>query len=197
MNFLSEEAPFDVLKSVGSSSSLFLLNSILLFCTSAAVSWWRFVLCGKRLAKADAWRAAALFVVCWCVGAADCCWFELAIDWRRSEMFLMLLSSLGFLKNLLKVNFSFDFNWLIWLILLVTVSLALNFSQDVHSVVISQCTRHFVVIHRQMVLLNAPELCEASWVHDFKDAGVAALPGNIVAISLLVVVQKLLKEVPK
>lgn len=48
-----------------------------------------------------------------------------------------------------------------------------------------------------MVLLDAPELGEACWVNDFEDTGVAALPGNVVAVALLVVVQELLEEVPK
>lgn len=113
-------------------------------------------------------------------------------------MFLMLLSSLGFLKNLSKEKFmSFEFNWMFRSVLLVTVPLALNFSQYVYAVVVPQSTRHLIVVHRQVVLLNAPELGEASWVDNFEDTGVAALPCDIVAVALLVVVQKLLKEVPE
>lgn len=45
--------------------------------------------------------------------------------------------------------------------LLVAVSLALHFPQDVDAVVIAEGPRHLVVVHGQVILLDAPQLGKA------------------------------------
>lgn len=69
------------------------------------------------------------------------------------------------------------------------MSLALNLPQDVHAVIISQSTRHLVVVHRQVVLLDAPKFRQTRWVDDLEDSCVTALPCDIIAVALLVIVQ--------
>lgn len=75
--------------------------------------------------------------------------------------------------------------------------LALHLAQNVDAIVVAQCARHLVVVHRQMVLLDAPQLRQAGGVDDLEDARVAALPRNEVGVALLAIVQQLLQEVPQ
>lgn len=81
--------------------------------------------------------------------------------------------------------------------LLVTMSLALDLSENVDSIIVTERSAHFVVIHREMVLLNAPESGETRRIHNFEDTGFSALPCNIVRVSLRRVVEQLLQKVPK
>ena len=113
-------------------------------------------------------------------------------------MFLMLLSSLGLRKKPVtncksQKSHSEDFK----IDLLVTVSLPLDFPEDVDSVVIPQGTRHLVIVHREVVLLDPPELGQAGRVHDLEDSGVLVLPGDVVGVTLLRIVEQLLEKVPK
>jgi hypothetical protein len=64
------------------------------------------------------------------------------------------------------------------------VPLPLHFPQNVDSVVISERPRHLVVVHGQVVLLDAPQLGQARGVHDLEDAGLLVLPGNVVGVPL-------------
>jgi cellobiose-specific phosphotransferase system component IIC len=48
-----------------------------------------------------------------------------------------------------------------------------------------------------VVLLNAPKLRQARWINDLKDASIAALPRNVIAVALLMIVEKLLQEIPQ
>ena len=75
--------------------------------------------------------------------------------------------------------------------------LALDLPQDVDSVVVSERARHLVVVHRQVVLLNAPKLGQAGRVHDLEHPGLLVLPGDVAGVALARIVQQLLKEVPE
>lgn len=77
------------------------------------------------------------------------------------------------------------------------MSLALHLSQDIHAVVVAQSARHLVVVHGQMVLLDAPELGQAGGIDDLEDTRVAAFPGYQIAVLLVAIVQQLLQEVPQ
>ena len=81
--------------------------------------------------------------------------------------------------------------------LLVTVALALHFSEDVDAVVVTKGSRHFVVVHRRMVFLNAPKASQSGRIGDFEDARFAILPGDVVRITLARIVEQLLQEVPE
>lgn len=74
---------------------------------------------------------------------------------------------------------------------------ALHLPQDVDTVVVPQCPGHFVVVHREVVLLFAPQFGQSSRVDDLEDAGVTALPRNVAAVALGRIVQQLLQEVPQ
>ena len=77
------------------------------------------------------------------------------------------------------------------------MTLSLDLPQNVDSVVISQCSGHFVVVHGQVVLLNAPQFGQAGRIDNLKHPRVLVLPGNVGLISLLSIIQKLLQEVPE
>lgn len=83
------------------------------------------------------------------------------------------------------------------LYLLVAVPFALNLPEYIDTVVVPKCSAHLVVIHRQMVLLYAPESGETGRIDDLEYTGLPALPRNVVSISLRGVVQQLLQEVPE
>lgn len=81
--------------------------------------------------------------------------------------------------------------------LLVTVTLSLDLSEYVDAVVVAQSTAHLVVVHRQMILLDAPEPRQARGVDDFEDTRFPALPRYVVCVPLRRVVEQLLQEVPE
>lgn len=82
------------------------------------------------------------------------------------------------------------------LYLLVAMSFSLNFSEDVHPVVVAQGAGHLVVVHGEVILLDAPELGQTSGIHYLEHAGVVALPRDVVGVTLAGVVKQLLEEVP-
>ena len=75
--------------------------------------------------------------------------------------------------------------------------LSLDLPQNVDSVIISESSAHLVIIHAQMILLNAPEPGQAGRVDDLEDAGLLVLPLDIRGVPLTWVVQQLLQEVPE
>lgn len=48
------------------------------------------------------------------------------------------------------------------------MSLALDLAQNVHPVVVSEGPRHLVVIHRQVILLDAPQFGQTWRVDNFE-----------------------------
>ena len=76
--------------------------------------------------------------------------------------------------------------------LLVAMTFTLNFSQNVDSIIISESSTHLVVVHAQMVLLNAPEPGKSGRVDDLEHAGLLVLPLDVGGVPLAGVVQKLL-----
>ena len=80
---------------------------------------------------------------------------------------------------------------------LVAVALSLHLPQDVDSVVISQCSTHLIIVHAQMIFLNAPEPGQPGRVNDFEDSRLLVLPLYVGGVSLPGVVQQLLQEVPE
>jgi hypothetical protein len=48
-----------------------------------------------------------------------------------------------------------------------------------------------------MILLDSPKLRQTSWIHNFEDASVTTLPRDVIAVPLLVIVEKLLQEIPQ
>ena len=72
------------------------------------------------------------------------------------------------------------------------MTFALNFSQNVDSIIISESSTHLVVVHAQMVLLNAPEPGKSGRIDDLEHTGLLVLPLDVGGVPLAGVVQKLL-----
>ena len=81
--------------------------------------------------------------------------------------------------------------------LLVAVSLSLDLPQDVDSVVVAECPAHLVIVHAQMIFLNAPEPGQAGWINNLEDSGLLVLPLDVWGVSLAGIVQQLLQKVPE
>jgi len=62
---------------------------------------------------------------------------------------------------------------------LVAVSFTLYLPQDINTVVVSEGAGHLVIVHAEVVLLDAPEPRQSWWVHDLEHACLSVLPGNI------------------
>ena len=75
--------------------------------------------------------------------------------------------------------------------------LSLDLPQNVDSVVISESATHLVVVHAQMVLLNAPESGQAGRVDNLEHPGLLVLPLDVGGVALARVIQQLLQEVPE
>jgi len=72
------------------------------------------------------------------------------------------------------------------------MSFSLHFAQNVDSVVISKSSGHLVVIHRKMVLLNAPKFSQSGGINDLEDARLLVLPRDVAGVPLTTVVEQLL-----
>ena len=81
--------------------------------------------------------------------------------------------------------------------LLVAVAFALDLAEDVDAVVVAQGARHLVVVHRRVVLLDAPETGQTGRIGDLEDARFAVLPGDVVRVALAGIVEQLLQKVPQ
>lgn len=77
------------------------------------------------------------------------------------------------------------------------MTLSLNFAQYVDAIVVTQRARHLVIVHAEMVLLNAPQARQSRRVHDLEHAGVAVFPSNVAGVPLLRIIQQLLEKVPE
>ena len=77
------------------------------------------------------------------------------------------------------------------------MSLSLHLPQNVDSVVISESATHLVIIHAQVVFLNAPEPGQARRVDNLEDSGLLVLPLDVGGVPLPRVVKQLLQEVPQ
>ena len=69
--------------------------------------------------------------------------------------------------------------------LLVAMPLSLDFSENVDSVVVSECPGHLVVVHAEVVLLDSPQLGQTGRVDNFEDPGVLVFPGYVGSVTLL------------
>lgn len=109
----------------------------------------------------------------------------------------MFFNSVGLRRNL-KVNETLTFekskfsNYV-----LVTVAFSLHLPQDIDPIIVPQRPRHLVVVHRQVVLLDAPQFREPGRVDDLKNARLPVLPRDIIRVPLRRVVQELLQEIPQ
>ena len=81
--------------------------------------------------------------------------------------------------------------------LLVTMSFSLDFSKNIHSVVVSQGSTHLVIVHAKMVFLNAPQSSQTSWINNFKHPSLLIFPLDVGCVSLTRVVEKLLEKIPE
>ena len=81
--------------------------------------------------------------------------------------------------------------------LLVAMTFTLNFSENIDSIIISQSSAHLVIVHAQMVLLNAPEPGQTSRINNLEHACLIVLPLDVGSVPLSGVVQELLQEVPE
>ena len=84
-----------------------------------------------------------------------------------------------------------------WLHLLVAVALSLDLPEYVDPVVVPQRPRHLVVVHGEVVLLDAPQLGQARRVDDLEHAGVLVLPRDVGGVAPGGVVEQLLQKVPQ
>ena len=77
------------------------------------------------------------------------------------------------------------------------MTFSLNLAKNVDSVIISERAGHLVVVHRQVVLLNAPKLGQTGRVDNLEDSGLLVLPGDVAGVPLALVVEQLLQKVPQ
>ena len=77
------------------------------------------------------------------------------------------------------------------------MALSLHFTQDIDAVIVAQSSRHLVVIHGRVVLLNAPKTGQPGGVGNFENARFSVLPGDVVRIALRRIVEQLLEEIPQ
>lgn len=110
---------------------------------------------------------------------------------------LDVLQLCGVAQESAKSTFIFNVYSRAYQCLLVTVSLSLDFPQDVHSVVVPQSSGHLVVVHREVVLLDSPQFGQSWGINDLENASISVLPRNISGVSLSGVIQQLLQKVPK
>ena len=75
--------------------------------------------------------------------------------------------------------------------------LSLHLPQYIDPIVVSEGPRHLVVVHGEVVLLDAPQLGQTRGVHYLEDPGVLVLPLDVSGVPLVGVVQQLLQEVPQ
>jgi len=80
---------------------------------------------------------------------------------------------------------------------LVAVAFSLDLAEDVDAVVVAQGPGHLVVVHRRMILLDAPEPGQSRRIRDLEHARFAVLPGDVVRVALTGVVEQLLQKVPQ
>jgi hypothetical protein len=64
------------------------------------------------------------------------------------------------------------------------VPLSLDFAKDIDSVVISESARHLVVVHGEVVFLNAPEFGQSGRVNDLEHTRLLVLPGDVAGVAL-------------
>ena len=81
--------------------------------------------------------------------------------------------------------------------LLVAVPLSLDLSEYVDPVVVSEGPGHLVVVHGEVVLLDAPQLGQPRRVHDLEHAGLLVLPRDVGGVATGGVVEQLLQKVPQ
>ena len=81
--------------------------------------------------------------------------------------------------------------------LLVAVPLSLDLSEYVDPVVVPQRPRHLVVVHGEVVLLDAPQLGQPRRVDDLEHPGLLFLPRDVGGVAARGVVEQLLQEVPQ
>jgi len=74
---------------------------------------------------------------------------------------------------------------------------SLNFAKDIDPVVITESSRHLIIVHGKVIFLDAPQFCQSCWVYDLKHSSVMVLPCYIVGVTLGRVIQQLLEEVPQ
>ena len=60
--------------------------------------------------------------------------------------------------------------------LLVAMALSLHLAKNIYTIVIAKGSRHFVVIHGEVVLLNTPQSCQSWRVNYLEDASLNILP---------------------
>lgn len=81
--------------------------------------------------------------------------------------------------------------------LLVTVTFSLNFPEDVDAIIIAQRPAHLVVVHREVVFLDAPESSQSGRIDNFEHPGLSILPRYVICVPLRRVVEQLLQKVPQ
>ena len=96
----------------------------------------------------------------------------------------MLFNSLGLRRNLQQHRVSTDSWSNTTSHLLIAVALSLHLPQDVDSVVVPQSSAHLVVVHAQMILLNAPESGQAGRVDNLEHPGLLVLPLDVGGVPL-------------
>ena len=77
------------------------------------------------------------------------------------------------------------------------MALSLYFAQNVDSVIVSECARHLVIVHRQVILLNAPKFGQAGRIDDLEHTRLFVFPSDVRSVALRRIVQELLQEVPQ
>lgn len=72
---------------------------------------------------------------------------------------------------------------------LVAMSLPLDFTKNVDSIVVPESSRHFVVIHGQVVLLNSPKTGETRRVNNLENTRLHVLPSYKTTVALGRIIQ--------
>ena len=77
------------------------------------------------------------------------------------------------------------------------MSLSLDLPQNVDTIVVSESSRHLVIVHTQMILLYPPESGQTSRINYLEHTSLLVLPLDVGGVPLTRVVQELLQEVPQ
>lgn len=68
--------------------------------------------------------------------------------------------------------------------LLIAMAFSLNLTQNIDAIIVAKSTRHFIIVHGQVILLDAPQFRQTSGVNDFEDTGFTTFPGYEITVTL-------------
>lgn len=68
--------------------------------------------------------------------------------------------------------------------LLIAMAFSLDLAQNVDAIIVAKSSRHFVIVHGQVIFLDAPQFGQTSGINDFENTGFPTFPGYEIAVTL-------------